>query len=398
MPAYYYSSTAGSYTLTGDVSPSATILVINTVSGLPSSTPFKVVVDAGQPSEEIVKVTAVAGTSLTVVRGWDGTSGADHAAGAVVRHMVTAEDFTLSRTHEDATAAHGATGAVVGTINAQTISNKDLSNGTNVFPAALVTLTGAQTLTNKTLTTPTLNAGPTIKEAVFKGNVADTATIFSVRNNAGTDLLKSEPNALNVSDHLKVYYSTGLGAGKVLEVSSPSATTIPLYVRANAAQSSSLIEVRSSDDLGTLFRVSSTGAVTAPNITDMQYDIGALEIVTADSGTISSGVVTAAAGFTIDTQLIRKASGWVDIQLDITRTGADIASSSTGNIVNVGIGTVAAGYRPMGSVGLVVSRGGQAAGCYIQSNGTLGLNFLPPNVAWGTGDLISFSATYFAAN
>ena len=153
MPAYYYSSTAGSYTLTGDVTPSVAILVLNTVSGLPSSTPYKVVVDAGQPSEEIVKVTAVAGTSLTVVRGWDGTGAQSHAAGANVRHMVTAEDFSLSRAHEDSSAAHGATGAVVGTTNAQTISNKDLSDGTNTFPSALATTTGSQALTNKDLST-----------------------------------------------------------------------------------------------------------------------------------------------------------------------------------------------------------------------------------------------------
>lgn len=35
---------------------------------------------------------------------------------------------------------------------AQTLTNKDLSSGTNTFPTSLVTLTGAQVLTNKTLT------------------------------------------------------------------------------------------------------------------------------------------------------------------------------------------------------------------------------------------------------
>lgn len=151
MPAFYYSSTAGEYTLVGAVSDSATLLTLNTVTGLPSATPFKVVLEPGQPAEEIIKVTAVAGASLTVVRGWDGTSATAHAAGAKVRHMMTAEDLTLSRAHEDATAAHGASGAVVGTTSAQTLTNKNLTSGTNTFPPSLVTTSGVQTVTNKNL-------------------------------------------------------------------------------------------------------------------------------------------------------------------------------------------------------------------------------------------------------
>jgi len=37
---------------------------------------------------------------------------------------------------------------------AQTLSNKNLTSGTNTFPTSLATLTGTETLTNKTLTDP----------------------------------------------------------------------------------------------------------------------------------------------------------------------------------------------------------------------------------------------------
>jgi hypothetical protein len=37
---------------------------------------------------------------------------------------------------------------------AQTLSNKNLTSGTNTFPSSLATLTGTETLTNKTLTDP----------------------------------------------------------------------------------------------------------------------------------------------------------------------------------------------------------------------------------------------------
>lgn len=40
---------------------------------------------------------------------------------------------------------------------AQTLSNKNLTSGTNTFPTSLATLTGTQTLTNKTLTAPIID-------------------------------------------------------------------------------------------------------------------------------------------------------------------------------------------------------------------------------------------------
>jgi len=48
-------------------------------------------------------------------------------------------------------------GALVGTTDTQTLTNKDLSSATNTLPTSVVTLTGTQTLTNKTLTSPTVN-------------------------------------------------------------------------------------------------------------------------------------------------------------------------------------------------------------------------------------------------
>lgn len=44
-------------------------------------------------TEELVKVTAAVGTTLTVVRGVDNTSASTHSASAAVRHAVSAQDF-----------------------------------------------------------------------------------------------------------------------------------------------------------------------------------------------------------------------------------------------------------------------------------------------------------------
>jgi len=63
----------------------------------------------------LVEVTAAAGTTLTVVRGVDGTSAVAHSNGASVKHTISARDLSEPQAHIDATVAHGVTGAVVGT-------------------------------------------------------------------------------------------------------------------------------------------------------------------------------------------------------------------------------------------------------------------------------------------
>jgi hypothetical protein len=63
------------------------------LSGYPNQFPFTAIIDPDTASEEVVEVSAAAGTTLTVTRGVDGTSGVSHNAGAVFRHGVSARDF-----------------------------------------------------------------------------------------------------------------------------------------------------------------------------------------------------------------------------------------------------------------------------------------------------------------
>lgn len=87
-----YSSTAVDTTLSSGINAGATSVVVVSTTGFPAP-PFILALDAGAASQELVLVTAVGGTTLTVERGYDSTVATTHDAGAVVRHSHAAIDF-----------------------------------------------------------------------------------------------------------------------------------------------------------------------------------------------------------------------------------------------------------------------------------------------------------------
>jgi microcystin-dependent protein len=158
-----YRSIAEPKTLNGDVSNSATQITLNNVTGLPSP-PYVLVINPDTASEEAVLVTTnqdgVTAPTLKVERAIEtGATAKTHTNTNVVRHMIVGSDLQLVHDHLDnTTTAHGATGAVVGTTN-------------------------TQTLTNKTLTTPKINENVTLTATSTELNVLDGITASTTELN-----------------------------------------------------------------------------------------------------------------------------------------------------------------------------------------------------------------------
>jgi hypothetical protein len=235
-PKRNFSSTAVETSLQSSIpaqsqGASNTSFIVASVSGFPS-VPFTLIVDPDTSKEEVVTVTAASSTTLTVTRGEDSTQAVAHSAGAVVRHGVSGRDFREEQTHIAArgydvdqaildlanqTHVHGLAsgdGSVVGTTKTQTLTNKTLTSPiitggqvgdtgitfegatgdanetflqvtdptadrTITLPDAsgnIVLDTLTQTLTNKTLTSPTISGSPVITGLSSAGMVSSSAT------------------------------------------------------------------------------------------------------------------------------------------------------------------------------------------------------------------------------
>lgn len=358
----YYSATAQPTVLTSGVTPSGTVIQVQQTVGFPSSTPYILALDYGSPSEEVVLVTAAAGTSLTVTRAYDGTSATSHNAGAAVRHTWTALDGNDSRSHEAATSSVHGVSTIVGTTETQTLTNKTLTNPvingtvtggasyTSVAlttptisnPAITGTVTGSATYNTPTLSSPTLTGTATTTGATFTGGTYNAPTIKdeTVTNSAigvtpstinsiaatTADLLKVQ---LNASDRFKVAAN-----GQVSITPVNTATTAELI---NAATGFTGNLINAQVNSVTQFSVNQAGNVT---------NLGSLTTGTAGQFTVSNAGAVSGLNY--------KATSMASAYVESSTPGTASTSSATYNDSSVTVSTTCV-VPPSGKV-LIMGR------------------------------------------
>lgn len=188
--------------------PNTSFVVIST-SGFPSTFPYSLLVDPDTNKEEVVTVYGGSGTTLQVYRGQDSTQAVAHAAGATIRHGISAREFKELQTHIAArgfasdsgilsgvdTHVHGiATGEgdVVGTLKAQTLTQKTLTSplvsGLTLTDASIV-FEGA---TANAFETTLQVADPTADRTITLPDVAGTVAILDAAQTLSNKTLTSD--------------------------------------------------------------------------------------------------------------------------------------------------------------------------------------------------------------
>ena len=215
---------------TGDTTTSVSVV---SVSGFPS-VPYTLILGPDTNREEVVTVTAASSTTLTIVRGQDGTQAQSHTAGTSVRHGVSGRDFKEEQTHIAArgydadtgilsnagqTHVHGLVsgdGSVVGSTQAVLLTRKTLGTGTSISSTVD---NSSGTISGGTITSTTVTAS-TVRSSTLTNDTLGSDLA------AGGYVVTGLGAPVNANDSTrKAYVDSILGSATAASTSAASAAT-----------------------------------------------------------------------------------------------------------------------------------------------------------------------------
>jgi len=298
MPTRNYSSRSQQTTLTAGLNASATTMTVQSATALlggvsgasiTTTSTFTVVIDPDTALEEIVDVTGVSGTTLTIVRAVDTSpsTGVAHSAGAVVRHMAIGRDHRESNTHIEAVRANSATahGIPLATIilNSDTGTVSTTMLAANAVTTAKITDANVTTakiadsaITSAKIADLTIATGDIADSAITSGKIATGAVGTTKIDDLSVTEGKLAPNAVTTA--------------KISDSNVTTAKIADLNVTTGKIADSAITSAKIAD--GTIVAGDiADGAITSAKILDATIATGDLADGAVTSAKIADGTI-----------------------------------------------------------------------------------------------------------
>ena len=242
MATRLYSSISVETTLASNINSSVTSMQVATGTAstllggvtIVANSQFTVALDPDTINEEIVFITAgPSGDTFTITRGRAGSSAVAHSTGATIKHVLTSDDLTAFAASASPVSNLGFSGSTSGTTTLQ--ATAIAGTNTLTLPATtsdtLVGKATTDTLTNKTLTSPTINtatiATPTITNPTISTGTITTPVLVSpeerttIAATAATGTVNFDASTQSV-----LYYTSNASANWTLNIRGNSSTTL----------------------------------------------------------------------------------------------------------------------------------------------------------------------------
>jgi hypothetical protein len=314
-----YTNTASVATTAAPIGPSDTTVTLANFTGFPG-VPFWGEFEKGTTAAELVRVTNVAGSVITMTRGQGGLSATSHGAGVTFELVAPADFYTRCETHMAATNAHGVTGSVVGTSGAQTVADKNFrgafrSDYTDALPVGITASfeSNANSASARDGFVHNNTAGDAAR-AAFLAKQSGTDR-FRVSNTGNVTISPSTGTALTVTGNETVSGTLGV----------TGATTLSGGVSTTTVTASGTVSG------GTLTSAGSINGLSLSVLGTVHAD-GALDTdstLTVDGASTLTGAVTMGNALTV-TRGIGAWSGRVPVAVSST---ASVTSPTLGDIV-----------------------------------------------------------------